>query len=66
MSTFSAVKQNIKAQAPMQADKRERITQPRCCWKCQKDKQTFGGKIVISPGLFMFVCKDCLDAKKAA
>lgn len=66
MSTFSAVKQNIKAQAPMQDHKQARIKQPRCCWKCQKDKQILGGKVVIKPGFFMFICKDCMDAKKAA
>ena len=66
MSTFNAVKQNIKAQAAMQANNKERIKQPRCCWKCQKDKQTIGGKLVMKPGFFMFICKDCMDAKKAA
>jgi hypothetical protein len=37
---------------------------PKMCWKCQKDKSTFGGYIKAQAGLFKFICKDCMDAKK--
>lgn len=35
----------------------------RLCWRCQKDKSVKGGKMVLRPGLCMFICKDCMDAK---
>ena len=35
----------------------------KTCWKCQKDKSTRDGYLNIKPGLFKFICKDCLDLK---
>lgn len=36
----------------------------KLCWKCQKNKSTTGGKLILKPGLHMFVCKDCMAATK--
>lgn len=66
MSKFSAISQNRRAVEPMLAAKRQLNSITKCCWKCQQSKQTTGGKLVIKPGLFMFICKECMDAKKEA
>ena len=36
----------------------------KMCWKCQKDRPIYGGKLRISTGLHLFICKSCMDAKQ--
>lgn len=39
-------------------------TRPKMCWRCQKDKQTKGGKITMfAGGPMKFICKECVEAK---
>lgn len=65
MSKFNAVRQNIEALKPDSATNRHLRNILKCCWKCQQSKRTLGGKLVMKPGLFMFICKECVEAKKA-
>lgn len=58
--------ENMMAINPLLESERRMNTSFRMCWKCQKDKSTTGGRMVIKPGLHMFVCRDCEDAKRAA
>jgi hypothetical protein len=63
--SVNTVKENIFATAPLQALNKETNKKPKCCWSCQQDKPTVGGHLKMMPGLMKFVCKDCLDKKKA-
>jgi hypothetical protein len=36
----------------------------KLCWKCQKDKNPYGGYMRLAAGLHKFICKDCMDAKE--
>jgi len=56
--------QNLMAVNTHLANTRELHGRPKMCWKCQKDKSTHGGYIKAQAGLFKFICKDCMDAKK--
>jgi hypothetical protein len=64
-TVFSVVANNMHAfQARLDNETRTN-RKPKMCWKCQKEKNVSGGRMVIKPGLHMFVCKDCEDAKAA-
>jgi hypothetical protein len=56
--------QNLMAVNTHLDSKREFNNRPKMCWKCQKDKSTRGGYMKAQAGLFKFICKDCMDAKK--
>ena len=50
-------------------NKRWMFTRKKLCWKCQKDKSTYGGSIKMMGGyvegaLARFICKDCIDLKQ--
>jgi hypothetical protein len=66
---INIVGDNLNAVNPYLKSER-RIHKTRMCWKCQKDKQTFGGTIKMMGGqvpgaLARFICKDCIEAKQA-
>ena len=47
-----------------------RLHRKKMCWKCQKDKPSFGGSLKMMGGqvpgaLARFICKDCIEAKQA-
>ena len=65
MTVFSAAQENIKAQSAMNKEQKLTNKKLKCCWTCQKDKQPFGGKLIMRPNFHMFICKDCMDIKKA-
>ena len=50
--------------AQVQATENQRKNRWKVCWQCQKEKNTLGGKLVLRPGLHMFVCADCLSANE--
>ena len=56
---------NLSAVNPLLGAMQAQRGKKKMCWKCQKDKHTTGGRLLIKPGLMMFVCKDCEDAKAA-
>ena len=60
----NVVAQNIAASRAQQRNEKRMNQKWKCCWKCQKDKSTFGGFLRIRPGLHQFICKDCMDAKQ--
>ena len=60
----SFVGENILAYSATKALNRYRAMRKKLCWKCQKDKSTRGGYVKAQAGLFKFICKDCMDAKK--
>ena len=51
VNTHLSAKQRLNCKAKM-------------CWKCQKDKSIRGGYVKVQAGLYKFICKDCMDAKK--
>jgi hypothetical protein len=55
--------QNISATASFLKNQKRLHSKPKTCWKCQKDKSVKDGYLQIAPGLFKFICKDCMDAK---
>lgn len=57
--------ENLLAVNPYLAAKGAIANKKRVCWSCQKNKFTKGGHLDVRPGLFKFVCADCLAAKKA-
>ena len=60
----SIVAENLHAALPHQFAKQEMSTKKRMCWRCQKDKSTFGGHIkTFTGGPMKFICKDCIGAK---
>lgn len=56
--------QNLMAVNTHLDSERKLHGKPKMCWKCQKDKPTHGGHVKAQAGLFKFICKDCMDAKK--
>ena len=64
MTVFNAVKQNRKALSGLLEHRKIMDSKSACCWTCQQDKSTLGGHMRLAPGLHLFVCKDCMDAKR--
>ena len=60
------IAENLLAMNPLLEAEQRMNSAFRMCWKCQKDKRTAGGRMLVKPGLHMFVCKECEDAKRAA
>ena len=60
----NVVAQNVAANRAKQKNERYMNQKWKMCWRCQKDKSTFGGFLRIRPGLHQFICKDCMDAKQ--
>lgn len=64
----SILKENQIATAAMLEHRSAMSRHKRLCWKCQKDKLTFGGSQKMMSGFTSnspnrFICKDCIDAK---
>lgn len=62
--TYNVLAQNLMASNLHSNTQKMFNRKPKMCWKCQKDKPTLGGYIKAQAGLFKFICKDCIDAKK--
>jgi len=64
---INVVSENIATLNPMLEHQRLMSRKKRLCWKCQKDKSTYGGSFTLLGqigGLMKFICKDCIDAKQ--
>ena len=58
------VAENLHAATPHQDTKKDMARRLRMCWKCQKDKSTFGGHLKTwLGGPMKFICKECVEAK---
>ena len=58
--------ENYVATRPYEATKKWKANKPHMCWKCQKDKPTFGGHIkTYVGGPMKFICRDCLEEKES-
>ena len=63
----SILAENLHAALPHQFAKQVMSKGKRMCWKCQQDKPTVGGHIkTFKGGPMKFICKECMDAKKAS
>ena len=62
---FSAVQQNIDALDAELSNRRRMARYPQLCWRCQKDKSLAGGSIKMFGSVRRFICKDCVEEKKA-
>lgn len=60
MSAFGVVANNLNAVNGLLANQQRMINKFKLCWTCQKNKSTEGGKITMLPGLFKFVCSQCV------
>ena len=57
--------ENLLAMNPYLGAKQAMSGKRKTCWACQKNKFLKDGHLDIRPGLFKFVCADCIAAKKA-
>lgn len=55
---------NIKALKGQFRNEKYMNNRWKMCWKCQKDKNPYGGHLRITAGLHKFICKDCMDVKE--
>ncbi len=62
-SAYNPKKLAVNSQTEELFVKRSWTGKKKTCWKCQKDKTTYGGHQKILAGFYKFVCKDCLDLK---
>ena len=60
----NVIAQNIAASSAKRHHEQYMHNKWKMCWKCQKDKPTTGGHLMITAGLHKFICKDCMDAKE--
>jgi len=64
----SYVGENMLAYMATRDLNKDRVSRPKLCWKCQKDKPQLGGSAQTLDGfggsLHKFICKDCIDAKE--
>lgn len=63
------VAENIKTLTAHLDNERWMHKKKKLCWKCQKDKSTYGGSIKMMGGyvpgaVARFICKDCIDLKQ--
>jgi hypothetical protein len=62
----SIVAENLIAALPHEFAKQTMNNRKRMCWQCQKDKSPAGGHIkTFKGGPMKFICKECMEAKKA-
>ena len=59
----NVVAQNLAALRGQQRNDKYMNQKWKMCWKCQKDKNPYGGYLRITAGLHKFICKDCMDVK---
>jgi len=63
----SIVAENLMAVNPGLTSKMAMDAKKKMCWKCQQDKSPIGGHIkTFKGGPMKFICKECMDAKKAS
>ncbi len=63
----SIIGENLMAVNPDLTNSLAMSVRKKLCWKCQQDKSPIGGHIkTFKGGPMKFVCKDCMDARKAA
>lgn len=55
---------NIAALSAQLKNEKRMNSRLKMCWKCQKDKNPYGGYMRLAAGLHKFICKDCMDAKE--
>jgi hypothetical protein len=60
----NVVASNIAALSAQLKNEKRMNSRSKMCWKCQKDKNPYGGYMRITAGLHKFICKDCMDAKE--
>jgi hypothetical protein len=60
----NVIASNIAALRAQQRNERYMHHKWKMCWRCQKDKNPYGGFLRITAGLHKFICKDCMDAKQ--
>jgi hypothetical protein len=60
----NVVASNIAALSAQLKNEKRMNSRLKMCWKCQKDKNPYGGYMRITAGLHKFICKDCMDAKE--
>jgi hypothetical protein len=60
----NVVASNIAALSAQLKNEKRMNSRLKMCWKCQKDKNPYGGYMRLAAGLHKFICKDCMDAKE--
>lgn len=67
-SSFSAIDQNLTATQALFQHKKRIAMHKNMCWKCQKEKSLKNGKVKFfgAGAPRMFICADCVAARKQA
>ena len=63
-SSYHVLAQNIHALQPKKEFSTLKSRRFLLCWKCQTEKTQRNGKHSIMGASHVFICKDCIDAKK--
>lgn len=64
-SVRGIISENVTATSARLSNERWMNRQKQLCWKCQGDKPLAGGTVKFFGTVRRFICKDCVDAKKA-
>ncbi len=63
---FNLLAQNVFAAKGLLADNQRRQRQKKMCWQCQKESAFEQGALLrITGAIHKYVCKQCMDAKRA-
>jgi hypothetical protein len=64
-TSFTLMGQNVHATKDLIANNKETNRAAKMCWQCQKESSyEEGAYLNISRGLFKYICKPCMDAKR--
>lgn len=62
---FSLMAQNVHATNDLLKNRKKERHAKKLCWKCQKESSyEEGAYLNITAGLFKYICKPCMDAKR--
>ena len=62
---FSLMAQNVHATNDFLENRKKERSAAKMCWQCQKESSyQEGAYLNIKAGLFKYICKPCMDAKR--
>ena len=62
---FNVLAQNLHATKDFLSNRKNERQAKKMCWQCQKESSyEEGAYLSIKAGLFKYICKPCMDAKR--
>jgi hypothetical protein len=62
---FNVLAQNLHATKDFLGNRKNERQAKKMCWQCQKESSyEEGAYLSINRGLFKYICKPCMDAKR--